>query len=217
MLGVVVDLCACIVVADDAVVADAEAHHADGAFLAEPHAVAIAVAREGDAVGRAVVEDVEEGGLQLEVCADACEGDVADAHLAGRLREGEQLAPDAVVLDVHLVLVGEVGEPFVLVEHLDPLALPHVEGEGVGHGTQVGEGAAPHILRVGGLAAAVGVEGGLDEVAVGVHDGLAAALDGAQHDVGTHAAVEVGLAMDMVAEVVAFGLVLVDVAQGPGA
>ena len=132
MLGVIMDLCAGVVVADDAVVGDAESHHADGALLTETHAMAIAVAGEGDAVGDTVVEDIKESGLQLEVVADAGEGDIADAHLARRLGEGEQLAAEAVVLDIDFMFRGEIREPLVLGEHLDPFALPHTVGEGVG-------------------------------------------------------------------------------------
>ena len=61
------------------------------------------------------------------------------------------------------------------------------------------------------------MEWGLDEGAEGVDEGFAAALYGTHHDVGADAAVEVGLAVDVVAEVVAVGLVLAEVADGPGA
>ena len=49
-------------------------------------------------------------------------------------------------MDVNLVGFGEVGEPSVLADGLDPVALFHAQGEGVGDGTQIGEGGAPHIL-----------------------------------------------------------------------
>ena len=60
------------------------------------------------------------------------------------------------------------------------------------------------------------MEGCFDEVAGRVDDGLAATLDSANHDVGPDAAVLVGLAMHVVAEVVAVGGMFFEVAQGPG-
>ena len=60
------------------------------------------------------------------------------------------------------------------------------------------------------------MEGRLDESSCGVDEGLASAFDGAEHDIGSDAAVEVGLAVDMVAEVVAFGSVFPHVAERPG-
>ena len=89
--------------ADDAVVADAEVDHTDGALLTEANTVAETVTGEGDAVGSAVVEDREEGGTQLEVVADASEGDAADAFLAGGLAKREQFVADAIVLGVDFV------------------------------------------------------------------------------------------------------------------
>ena len=55
------------------------------------------------------------------------------------------------------------------------------------------------------------MEGCLDEVAEGVDECLAGTLYGTEHDVGTYASVEVGLAVDIVAEVVAVGFMLLDV------
>ena len=103
MILVVVNKSTGVVVADDAVVADAEVDHTDGALLAEANTVAETVTGEGDAVGSAVVEDREEGGTQLEVVADASEGDAADAFLAGGLAKREQFVADAIVLGVDFV------------------------------------------------------------------------------------------------------------------
>ena len=115
------------------------------------------------------------------------------------------------------MLLGEIAEPLLFGHRLGPVGLTHAEREGVLNGAEVGQCVAPDIFGVGGLAAAVGMEGGLDKVTVGVDDGDAAALHGAEHDVGPHAAVEVSLAVYMVAEVIAFLDVLVDVLQRPGA
>ena len=103
VLLVVEDVGSGIVMADDAVVGDAEPDHADGAFLAETHAVAKAMTREGDTVGGAVVEDGEKGGAELEVGTDTGEGDTADAYFACGLAEGEQFVADAIVGGVEFV------------------------------------------------------------------------------------------------------------------
>ena len=103
MILVVVNKSAGVVVAYDAVVADAEVDHTDGALLAEANTVAETVTGKGDAVGSAVVEDREEGGTQLEVVTDASEGDAADAFLAGGLAKREQFVADAIVRGVDFV------------------------------------------------------------------------------------------------------------------
>ena len=65
--GVVVEDGAGVVVEEDTVVGVAEGDHADGAFLAEAHTMAVAVAVEDDGHAGAVDADGEEGGLELEV------------------------------------------------------------------------------------------------------------------------------------------------------
>ena len=61
------------------------------------------------------------------------------------------------------------------------------------------------------------MEGCLNEISRAVDKCLAAALYDAEHYVRTYASVEVGLAMDAVAEVVPVGGMLVEVTQSPSA
>ena len=61
------------------------------------------------------------------------------------------------------------------------------------------------------------MERGFDELSVFVDNGHTAALHGAEHNVGAHTAVEIGLAVDLVAKIIAFGGMFANVFQCPGA
>lgn len=172
---VVVDGGTGVVVTDNAIVGDAESDHADGTFLTETDTVAEAMSGERDAVGGAVVEDREEGGAKLEVGADAGEGNAAKTYLACGLAEGEEEVADAVVVGVEMVFLREIFEPFVFVDDFYPFALPHVVGESIGDGAEVGHGSAPNIFGIGGLAAAVGMKGCFNEGTSAVDNGHATA------------------------------------------
>ena len=136
--GVVVENGPGVVVVKDAVVAVAEAYHADGTFLAEADPMPVAVSVEDDGVGCAVDFDREEGGFELEIDAHASQRHTEDAGTAPVLCEVQQGVEVGTVLDIDFVCFGKVVEPTVEADVFDPVALTHAEGEGVLDRAKVG-------------------------------------------------------------------------------
>ena len=95
--------------------------------------------------------------------------------------------------------------------------MTHVIGECVLNGAKIGYRCPPNVLGIGRLPTAVGMEWRFDEFFLVIYYGHTAALHGAQHDVGTDAAVEICLAVYLIAEVISFLLMFVNVLHCPGA